>query len=236
MIQAAKDGVSGMQWHKFAGVAVACIVLTGGLVAPTAAQQWRLPSLSYASDDEVAGIARTGFIISPDWSLSDEVSLGGTGGSLLEDPEGWAIGGKLGYDAQLGQVVVGVITDAFYSFADGGGRGAGAGTFESDLNYYGTVRGRLGYSFGRLMVYGTAGYAYGGLEVTNVTTGAKSEESLSGWTYGGGLEYFWNRDINLHVGYRRIDFDDQTFAVLTPGFQTLSPEMDVIDFGLTTRF
>jgi opacity protein-like surface antigen len=98
------------------------------------------------------------------------------------------------------------------------------------------VRGRLGYSFGRLMAYGTAGYAYGGLEVQNVTTGAKSSEGLSGWTYGGGLEYFWNRDLNLHVGYRRIDFDDQTFAVLPGPSNTLSPEMDIIDFGLTTRF
>ena len=130
---------------------------------------------SYASDAEVASLARTGFIISPDWSLSDEVNLGGTGGALLEDPEGWAIGAKLGYDQQIGDVVVGVITDAFYSFADGGGRGAGAGRFKSDLNYYGTVRGRLGYSFGRLMAYGTAGYAYGGLEVKDVTTGAKSD-------------------------------------------------------------
>jgi outer membrane immunogenic protein len=225
-----------MQWHKSGGVALACLVLTFGVAAPAAAQQWRLPSLSYASDDEVAGIARTGFILSPDWSISDEVNLGGTGGALLEDPEGWAIGGKLGYDQQLGHVVVGVITDAFYSFADGGGRGAGFGRFESDLNYYGTVRGRLGYSFGRLMAYGTAGYAYGGLEVKDVTTGAKSEEGLSGWTYGGGLEYFWNRDINLHVGYRRIDFDDQSFGVLPVGQNTLSPEMDIIDFGLTTRF
>ena len=82
--------------------------------------------------------------------------------------------------------------------------------FKSDLNYYGTVRGRLGYSFGRLMAYGTAGYAYGGLEVKDVLTGAKSSEGLSGWTYGGGLEYFWNRDLNLHAGlsphrFRRPD-------------------------------
>ncbi len=86
----------------------------------------RIPSLSYASDAEVSSLARTGFIISPDWSLSDEVSLGGTGGALLDDPEGWAIGAKLGYDQQIGNIVVGVMTDAFYSFADGGGRGAGA--------------------------------------------------------------------------------------------------------------
>lgn len=223
-----------MQWHKLRRVGFACLVLTLGATAPAAAQQWRLPSLSYASDAEVAGIARTGFIISPDWSLSDEVDLGGTGGALLEDTEGWAIGAKLGYDKQIGNVVVGAITDAFYSFADGDGRGGAP--YKSELDYYGTVRGRLGYSFGRLMAYGTAGYAYGELEVTDVGTGASASETLSGWTYGGGLEYFWNRDLNLHVGYRRIDFDDQTFSSLPIGRNTLSPEMDIIDFGLTTRY
>ena len=225
-----------MQWHMFCRVGLACLVLSFGAIAPAAAQQIRLPSLSYASDDEVSSLARTGFIISPDWSLSDEVNLGGTGGALLEDTEGWAIGGKLGYDVQIGNIVVGGITDAFYSFADGNGHGAGAGLFKSELNYYGTVRGRLGYSFGRLMAYGTAGYAYGELEVTNFGTGASASQTLSGWTYGGGLEYFWNRDLNLHAGFRRIDFDDQTFSSLPAGNNTLSPVMDIIDIGLMTRF
>ncbi|MEO8421682.1 MAG: outer membrane beta-barrel protein [Hyphomicrobium sp.] len=221
-----------------ASLALAAIASVFGTSAPVSAQELvRIPSLSYASDAEVSSLSRTGFIISPDWSLSDEVSLGGTGGALLDDTEGWAIGAKLGYDKQIGNIVVGVITDAFYSFADGDGRGAGAGIYESELNYYGTVRGRLGYSFGRLMAYGTAGYAYGELEVKGTGPGGTSaSEMLSGWTYGGGLEYFWNRDLNLHAGYRRIDFDDQTFSSLPTGKNTLSPEMDILDFGLTTRF
>ena len=229
-----------MQLGSSCGVAVASFAL-GAIAsaaigaAPASAQELlRIPSLSYASDAEVSSLARTGFIISPDWSLSDEVDLGGTGRALLEDTEGWAIGGKLGYDQQIGNVVVGAITDAFYSFADGDGRGGAP--YKSELEYYGTVRGRLGYSFGRLMAYGTAGYAYGELEVTDTGTGVSASETLSGWTYGGGLEYFWNRDLNLHAGYRRIDFDDQAFSSLPLGRNTLSPEMDIIDFGLTTRY
>ncbi len=112
-------------WRRVARAVVASVA--SALSAPAGAQELcAFRALSYASDAEVSSLARTGFIISPDWSLSDEVNLGGTGGALLEDPEGWAIGGKLGYDQQIGNVVVGVITDAFYSFADGGGRGAGA--------------------------------------------------------------------------------------------------------------
>jgi outer membrane immunogenic protein len=218
-----------MQWHKFGCVGLACLFMTAGAAAPAVADGWRFPSLTYASDAELGSITRTGFIISPDWSFNDEVSLGGTGGALLEDPDGFAIGAKLGYDQQFGSLVLGVITDGFYSFADG----KGPGIYNSELNYYGTVRGRLGVGLGRFMPYATAGYAYGGLEITNTATGASDSKTLSGWVYGGGLEYVWNNDLTLHAGYRRIDFDDQTFSVL-PG--TLSPELDVFDFGLVTRY
>jgi outer membrane immunogenic protein len=202
-----------------------------GATFPAAAQEWfRIPSFSYASDAELGPINRTGFILSPDFSFSDELKLGGSGGSLLSDPDGFAIGGKAGYDYQMGGILVGVITDAFYSWADGGG----VGGYSSDLNYYGTIRGRLGVSLGRFLPYATAGYAYGGLEVTGPT--GSDSKTLSGWTYGGGLEFVWNKDITLHGGYRRIDFDDVTFSSLPGGQSTLSPEMDVFDFGLVRRF
>lgn len=220
-------------------VAAACLFLStlvfSGIDATQAvAQDWfRIPSFSYASDAELGPIDRTGFILTPTWSFNDEVNLGGTGGALLSDPSGFAIGAKAGYDQQIGGILVGVITDAFYSWADGGGAGV-----KSDLDYYGTVRGRFGVSLGRFLPYATAGYAYGGLEVTNTATGASQSKNLSGWTYGGGLEFVWNSDITLHGGYRRIDFNDVAFStsVLPTGQNTLSPEMDVFDFGLVRRF
>jgi outer membrane immunogenic protein len=205
-------------------------------VSASAHEWFSIPSLSYATDAELGPLTRTGFILSPDFSISDQVNLGGTGGALLEDTEGFAIGAKLGYDKQIGNVVLGVMTDGFYSFADGNGRGLGAGVFESKLHYYGTVRGRLGYALGRFMPYATAGYAYGELEVSKILTGVSESETLNGWVYGGGLEFVWNKDITLHAGYRRIDFDDRTFTVLPAGQNTLSPEMDVFDFGLVSRY
>lgn len=211
-------------------VLVASALGLGSLGAANAGEFLRIPSLSYASDAELGSISRTGFIISPDWSFSDEVSLGGSGGALLDDPDGFAIGGKLGYDQQFGGVVLGVITDALYSFADGGGTPG----YSSELNYYGTVRGKLGIPLGRWMPYATAGYAYGDLKVT----GPLSSDSkvLSGWAYGGGLEFVWNNDLTLHAGYRRLDFDSETFSSLPAGANTLEPELDVFDFGLVTRY
>jgi outer membrane immunogenic protein len=181
-------------------------------------------------------MSRTGLILSPDFEFSDEVSLGAPGAALLQDTEGFSIGAKLGYDQQFGDLVLGVMTDGFYSFADGGGNGAGAGRYESELAYYGTVRGRLGYVLGRFMPYGTAGFAYGELEVTDRLAGTSDSEVLTGWVYGGGLEYVWNDDITLHAGYRRIDFGDQTFSVLPTAQNRLSPQMDIIDFGFVRRY
>lgn len=205
--------------------------------APCASADWfRIPRLSYATTAELPPLMRTGFILAPDINFNDEVRLGGSGGALLKKTDGISVGAKFGYDKQIGDIVLGVITDGYYSFADGNGRGAGAGVYESELNYYGTVRGRLGYAFGRFMVYGTAGYAYGDLEVKNSITGASDSEFMSGWVYGGGLEFVWNSDITLHAGYRRIDFNDQAFSVLPAGQTKLSPEIDVLDFGLVRRF
>jgi len=217
---------------RFACLCVCAAAAISGAAPRADAQEWfRIPNFSYATDAELAPIDRTGFILSPDWSISDEVKLGGSGGGLLSDPSGFAIGVKAGYDYQFGGILIGGITDAFYSWADGGGYGV-----KSDLNYYGTIRGRLGVSLGRFLPYATAGYAYGGMEVTDTATGASDSKTLSGWTYGGGLEFVWNNDITLHGGYRRIDFDDVTFSTLPAGKDTLSPQMDVFDFGFVRRF
>lgn len=222
-----------------AGFALGLFALAIG--APSAAQAYdpfRIPSLAWASDSELGNIdgSRNGFILSPDWNINDQVNLNGPGGSLLKDTAGISIGGKVGYDYYNSNILLGVVTDAFYSFADGKGRRAGAGLYKSELNYYGTVRGKLGVGLGRWLPYATAGYAYGGMEVKDLTTGAKSSQTLTGWTYGGGLEYVWNNDLTVHAGYRRIDFDNETFSVLPVGQRSISPHMDVIDFGFVRRF
>lgn len=218
---------------RFACIFAGAAAILASTVPQADAHEWfRIPNLSYATDAELGPINRTGYILSPDFEISDEVKLGGSGGALLSDPDGFSIGAKAGYDYQTGGILIGFITDAFYSWADGGG----VNGLKSDLNYYGTVRGRLGVSLGRFLPYATAGYAYGGLEVTDTVNGLSDSKTLSGWTYGGGLEFVWNKDITLHGGYRRIDFGDATFSSLPTGQNTLSPEMDVFDFGFVRRF
>ena len=89
-------------------------------------------------------------------------------------------------------------------FQQAGGRGAalrvvrGQGLQATDLNYFGTVRGRLGYAFDRTLIYATGGFAYaGGDSVRNTDldqgffddTALDDNRTLFGWTVGGGVEF-----------------------------------------------
>lgn len=115
-------------------------------------------------------------------------------------PEGFIGGGQIGYNWQAGNWVAGIEADIQGSLQ----RDDDAcitrclvtqnSSFDSKLPWLGTVRGRLGYSLGSTLLYGTAGYAYGGVKtrITAVGLGAPvdvtASGSRSGWTVGGGIE------------------------------------------------
>jgi outer membrane immunogenic protein len=72
----------------------------------------------------------------------------------------------------------------------------GQGLQATDLNYFGTVRGRLGYAFDRTLIYATGGFAYAGGDRTNVEVedglfddNVGGSQTSFGWTVGGGVEF-----------------------------------------------
>jgi outer membrane immunogenic protein len=120
--------------------------------------------------------------------------------------DGFTGGGQIGYNYQFhnsptGGVVIGIEADVAYmdlTRTSDTVTGRGFDTqFHSGLDFLGTVRGRLGYAFDRLLVYGTGGFAYGDVNNTmlNISrTGAPgyagSQDTLrTGYAYGGGVEY-----------------------------------------------
>lgn len=99
------------------------------------------------------------------------------------DPSGGFGGGQLGVNYQFGNnVVAGLEADL-----QGGDISAGSGALSSNLDMLGTVRGRLGYAFGRVLPYVTGGFAYGTNSIDNL--GASQSKTLTGWTAGAGIEY-----------------------------------------------
>ena len=199
---------------------------------PAAAQGF---DLAPASDAELGQVSWQGAILSPDFGY-ETLELGGTGAALLEDPEGFRVGAEAGYDWQRGNFVFGMVGNASYAWIEGDGRGAGIGQFSSDMNFMGTLRGRLGLAFNRFMLYGTGGWAFGDLEVTDNLAAVLDEKFLSGYAAGGGIEYVWNSSITLRAEYLHLDYGSETYSSLPAGAQDLDAQMGVINFGLVTRY
>jgi outer membrane immunogenic protein len=142
--------------------------------------------------------------------------------------EGFTIGGTIGYNFQVSpNFVVGIEADLNYidgdrntTFTTGFAPG-GSAVVSSEMNLFGTVRGRLGLTFDRFMVYATGGLAYANIE-SNTTivvppaplstfTGSK-DDTRFGWTLGAGVEYAFTNNLSAKVEYLYYDLGDKTYV------------------------
>jgi outer membrane immunogenic protein len=109
------------------------------------------------------------------------------------------------------------------------------GNVSDRLEWFGTVRGRIGIAFDRVLPYFTGGWAYGNrtfdgtVTATNPTTGAvlgqtaftTSSNLTNGWTVGGGVEWaFWDH-WTAKFEYLYIDFGNRNdnngnFVIVAP--------------------
>ena len=127
--------------------------------------------------------------------------------------DGFVGGGQIGYNYQFtpgSGVVIGVEADAQYvDFGRERNRFSATGPLAaqqvfnpagvSGLDYFGTVRGRLGYAFDRTLVYGTGGFAYGSGQDDQNFSGNRFRDSFrTGWAAGGGVEYALPTDSFLN--------------------------------------
>jgi outer membrane immunogenic protein len=86
------------------------------------------------------------------------------------------------------------------------------------VDYFGTVRGRLGYALGNTLIYGTGGFAYGNvitkMHLTATTVGGTTNylhnaDTETGYTVGGGVEYIFVPGWSVKLEYQYIDLGDQ---------------------------
>ncbi|WP_267359776.1 MULTISPECIES: porin family protein [unclassified Methylobacterium] len=128
--------------------------------------------------------------------------------------DGFSGGGQVGYNYQFtpgSGVVIGIEADAQYldfgrsrnsaitSAAVAPGYYVTDPRGLSSLDYFGTVRGRLGYAFDRTLVYGTGGFAYGSGSSDRSFGGYATNDSFrTGYAVGGGIEYALPTDSFLN--------------------------------------
>ena len=139
------------------------------------------------------------------------IALGERPGFVKTRADGFTGGGQIGYNYAFsnglgfgglgGGLVAGVEADAAYTDLRADSLFVGTNgsfvTYQSRTDFVGTVRGRLGLAFGQLLVFGTGGFAYGGVrDGSNYFTPAGIENYSNatntikaGYAYGGGVEY-----------------------------------------------
>ena len=128
--------------------------------------------------------------------------------------EGFTGGGQVGYNFQFtpgSGIVVGVEADAQYlDFGRSRNNAFLVGPLApgyyvtdprglSSLDFFGTVRGRIGYAFDRVLFYGTGGFAYGSGSADRSFGGFAGNDSFrTGYAVGGGIEYALPTDSFLN--------------------------------------
>jgi len=129
--------------------------------------------------------------------------------------DGYAGGIQAGYNYQVGQFVFGVEADI---------QAASVGerfhivdpitplSAANKLDSFGTVRGRIGYAFDRLMPYVTGGFAAGRNTFTFTSTGSVQDSAIhTGWTAGGGVEYGIGDHWSVKAEYLYVDLNEQRY-------------------------
>jgi outer membrane immunogenic protein len=178
----------------------------------------------------------------------------------------WLAGAHAGYNWQQGAMVFGFETDLQGTHLNSSMNGGlthnplivppPAGDFAAtvaSIDWYGTFRGRLGVTTGQWLFYGTAGGAYGTVDLSSifstlgVQTFSQTSEPRFGWVAGVGFEYLLQPNVTFSLGYQYVDFGRISVSSSTIGFggggivtlgqaATVRAQFQTVMAGLSFRF
>ncbi|MGQ3672929.1 outer membrane protein [Xanthobacter sp. TB0136] len=183
----------------------------------------------------------TGFYIGANFGFGGgktDVSYGTLAPTTLPgvdlNSSGFFVGGQIGYNYQLANnVVVGLEADLQWSDIEAKYQEnwLGGDSASVKLDYFGTIRARLGYAYDRFLPYITGGAAYGktkfenGLNgISNNFAGVSESSTRWGWTIGGGAEYAITNNWTFKAEYLYVDLgkskaDDSALLFGAPSYE-----------------
>lgn len=167
----------------------------------------------WGHSDPGAVITPASFPLPPGFVLDPPVPPPGS----IADPDvkGWLFGAQLGYNFQFDRAVFGVEADISWANIGGSRNGAPfsllintpddgridvAGRVATRLDWFGTVRGRFGYAFDRVMPYVTGGLAYGDIKTTVSATASQFDTGAAPATLLATNSFAASAN-SVHVGY-----------------------------------
>jgi outer membrane immunogenic protein len=116
-----------------------------------------------------------------------------------------------------------------------------------DLNWLASIRGRIGYTWDRFMVYFTGGAAWADVNFNSTATiaglpfgTAAASGSVNGWVVGGGGEWMFAPNWTFGVEYLHYDFGDisgtATALGISEPFSVEVGSVDVVRARLNYKF
>ncbi len=120
----------------------------------------------------------------------------------------------MGYNYQVGQVVLGAELDA-QAIITGKVRYLPivGEQLTAHTNWVGSLRGRVGYAIDHVLLYATGGLAFGSPKSTLTTTSFTygiGNGARWGWTLGAGAEYAFNNNWIVGLEYRYAQYQKET--------------------------
>lgn len=183
------------------------------------------------------------------WNADPTIPFPGTGDFNIS---GGLVGGTIGANFQTGPFVFGIEADGDWSDIKGNVSGTpatcGAGftcSFQTSNEWMATIRGRIGYAFSRVLVYGTGGGAAGDVKAQLTTTAAGGSLSTDttefGWAAGAGIEVAVTDNLTAKVEYLFVDLSNGSLScsVATCGVATNVPvsfDASLVRGGLNYKF
>jgi outer membrane immunogenic protein len=166
-------------------------------------------------------------------------------GSNSADASSWLAGVHAGYNWQQGTLVYGFESDLqathLNSSMAGGLRYFApspppppdlASTLAS-VDWYGTFRGRVGATVGSLLLYLTAGVAYGDVTLSStfsafgLSTNGQTRQLKAGPVAGAGFEYLLMPNVMLTFGYQFVDLGSINVASSVSGSSGCCTSIDL---------
>jgi outer membrane immunogenic protein len=155
------------------------------------------------------------------------------------NPNGGIVGGTLGYNWQMGQIVFGAEADFDYGFMKADNTFAnGVNTYQT--NWMTTERLRLGYAVDRALFYVTGGYAGISTQASIADAVTPFAGTQNGWrsggVIGGGIEYAFTNNISAKAEYLWAPMEDKTYWPGTPDQETNHMSLSLARIGINYKF
>ena len=177
-------------------------------------------------------------------------------GSASGSGSSWVAGIHAGHNWQSGTFVYGIETDIAGTALRTNLSTSLTGTLvppplattKATIDYFGTVRGRLGWTSGPVLFYGTGGLAYGTVDTASAITsplvqfGAQTNDLRIGWAGGGGIEYKYSPNVIFSLNYLYVDLGKVNLATSPIGIApaitsgNVHAQLQAVTFGVSWLF